>query len=81
MRDFGDQEKQKMGEIVEGEIFEMSNLTQDPFASELKNRILNTKEQFVFTYRGTSRSNNDRLFSRIRHADESSVWPKLQFKC
>ena len=42
----------KEGEIVEGEIFEMSNLTQDPFAPELKNRILNTKEQFVFTYRG-----------------------------
>ena len=42
----------KEGEIVEGEIFEMSNLTQDPFAPDLINRILNTKEQFVFTYRG-----------------------------
>ena len=27
-------------------------MTQDPFASELKNRIQNTTEDFIFTYRG-----------------------------
>ena len=42
----------KDGQIVEGELFEMSSLTQDPFAPELKNRILNTNQNFIFTYRG-----------------------------
>ena len=46
----------KEGQIIEGEIFEMSDLTQDPFALELKNRVLNTKENFIFTYRGNEPS-------------------------
>jgi len=44
--------REENGKTVEGEIFNLSSLTQDPFASELKNRILNTKENFIFTYRG-----------------------------
>ena len=44
--------REKNGLIVEGEIFEMSDLAQDPFASELRDWILNTSEDFVFTYRG-----------------------------
>ena len=44
--------RKENGQIVEGEIFNLSSLTQDPFASELRNRIINTKENFIFTYRG-----------------------------
>ena len=44
--------REENGQIVEGEIFNLSSLTQDPFASELKNRIQNTVENFIFTYRG-----------------------------
>lgn len=44
--------REENGKIVEGEIFNLSSLTQDPFASELKNRIQNTTEDFIFTYRG-----------------------------
>jgi len=44
--------KEENGQIVEGEIFNLSSLTQDPFAFELKNRIQNTTEDFIFTYRG-----------------------------
>ena len=33
-------------------MYYLSDLAQDPFASELKNRILNTKESFIFTFRG-----------------------------
>jgi len=44
--------REENGKTVEGEIFNLSSLTQDPFASELQSRILNTKENFIFTYRG-----------------------------
>jgi superfamily I DNA/RNA helicase len=44
--------REENGQIVEGEIFNLSSLTQDPFASELINRIINTTEDFIFTYRG-----------------------------
>jgi superfamily I DNA/RNA helicase len=44
--------REENGQIVEGEIFNLSSLTQDPFASELRNRIINTNEDFIFTYRG-----------------------------
>ena len=44
--------REENGQTVEGELFYLSSLTQDPFASELKNRILNTDENFIFTYRG-----------------------------
>ena len=44
--------REENGKIVEGEIFNLSSLTQDPFAFELKNRIQNTTENFIFTYRG-----------------------------
>jgi superfamily I DNA/RNA helicase len=44
--------REENGKIVEGEIFNLSSLTQDLYASELKNRIQNTTEDFIFTYRG-----------------------------
>ncbi len=44
--------REENGQIVEGEIFNLASLTQDPFASELRDRILNTNENFIFTYRG-----------------------------
>jgi len=47
-----DENGNRTGVVVEGEIFNLSSLTQDPFASELKNRIQNTTEDFIFTYRG-----------------------------
>ena len=47
-----DENGNRTGVVVEGEIFNLSSLTQDPFASELKNRIINTNENFIFTYRG-----------------------------
>ena len=47
-----DENGNRTGVVVEGEMFYLSDLAQDPFASELKNRILNTKESFIFTFRG-----------------------------
>jgi len=47
-----DENGNRTGVIVEGELFNLSSLTQDPFASELRNRIINTNEDFIFTYRG-----------------------------
>jgi len=47
-----DENGNRTGVVVEGEMYYLSDLTQDPFASELKNRILNTKESFIFTFRG-----------------------------
>ena len=47
-----DENGNRTGVIVEGEMYYLSDLAQDPFASELKNRILNTKESFIFTFRG-----------------------------
>ena len=47
-----DENGNRTGVVVEGEIFNLSSLTQDPFAFELKNRIQNTTEDFIFTYRG-----------------------------
>jgi hypothetical protein len=42
----------KQGNVVEGEMHELSNLEQDPLADELENKLVNTKQDFVFTYRG-----------------------------
>ena len=42
----------KQGNVIEGEIHELSNLEQDPLADELENKLINTKQDFVFTYRG-----------------------------
>ena len=47
-----DENGNRTGVVVEGEMYYLSDLAQDPFASELKNRILNTKESFIFTFRG-----------------------------
>ena len=47
-----DENGNRTGVVVEGEMYYLSDLAQDPFASELKNRILNTDENFMFTYRG-----------------------------
>ena len=47
-----DENGNRTGVVVEGEIYYLSDLAQDPFAPELKNRILNTKESFIFTFRG-----------------------------
>jgi superfamily I DNA/RNA helicase len=44
--------REENGQVVEGEIFNLMNLTQDPNLHELSNRLLNTKETFIFTYRG-----------------------------
>jgi len=47
-----DKDGKPTGPIVEGEIFNLMSLTQDPNLHELSNRLLNTKETFIFTYRG-----------------------------
>ena len=47
-----DEKGNRTGVVVEGEMYYLSDLAQDPFALELKNRILNTKESFIFTFRG-----------------------------
>jgi superfamily I DNA/RNA helicase len=40
------------GEIIEGEKYMLRDLEQDENAAELKRRILETEEKFIFTYRG-----------------------------
>jgi len=40
------------GEIIEGEKYMLRDLEQDENAAELRRRILETKEKFIFTYRG-----------------------------
>ena len=40
------------GQVIEGEKFMLKDLEWDENAPELKKRILETKESFVFTYRG-----------------------------
>ena len=47
-----DKEGNPTGPIVEGEIFEMMSLEQDPNLAELTRRIKETNESFVFTCRG-----------------------------
>tara|TARA_R110002049_G_scaffold122084_2_gene276930 strand:- start:212 stop:1870 length:1659 start_codon:yes stop_codon:yes gene_type:complete len=47
-----DKDGKPTGPIVEGEIFNLMSLTQDPNLHELSNRLLNTDETFIFTYRG-----------------------------
>ena len=44
--------REENGRVVEGEIFNLMNLKQDPNLHELSNRLLNTEETFIFTYRG-----------------------------
>ena len=44
--------REENGQVVEGEIFNLMNLKQDPNLHELSNRLLNTEETFIFTYRG-----------------------------
>ena len=70
----------KEGQIVEGEIFEMSDLKQDPFALELENRILNTKENFIFTYRGNEPSTMISYLKEIGMPIKIPKNAKLKFK-
>ena len=44
--------RKENGQIVEGELYEMMNLTQDPHLAELTKRLTETNETFAFTYRG-----------------------------
>jgi len=39
------------GKVVEGEIYDLMNLTQDPNLHILIDKLINTKETFIFTYR------------------------------
>ena len=72
--------REKNGLIVEGEIFEMSDLAQDPFASELRNRILNTSEDFVFTYRGNEPTNMISYLKELGMPIKVPKNAKLKFK-
>ena len=47
-----DQDGKPTGPIVEGELYEMMNLEQDPHLAELTKRLTQTSETFAFTYRG-----------------------------
>ena len=44
--------RKENGQIVEGELYEMMNLEQDPYLAELTKRLTQTSETFAFTYRG-----------------------------
>ena len=44
--------RKENGQVVEGEIFELMSLEQDPNLAELTRRIKETNESFVFTCRG-----------------------------
>ena len=72
--------KEENGVVVEGEIFEMSDLAQDPFASELRNRILNTSEDFVFTYRGNEPTNMISYLKELGMPIKVPKNAKLKFK-
>ena len=72
--------REKNGLIVEGEIFEMSDLAQDPFASELRSRILNTSEDFVFTYRGNEPTNMISYLKELGMPIKVPKNAKLKFK-
>jgi superfamily I DNA/RNA helicase len=72
--------REENGLIVEGEIFEMSDLAQGPFASELKNRILNTSEDFVFTYRGNEPTNMISYLKELGMPIKVPKNAKLKFK-
>ena len=72
--------REENGLIVEGEIFEMSDLAQDPFASELRNRILNTSENFVFTYRGNEPTNMISYLKELGMPIKVPKNAKLKFK-
>ena len=47
-----DKDGKPTGPVVEGELFEMMNLTEDPHLDELTKRLTETNETFAFTYRG-----------------------------
>ena len=47
-----DKEGNPTGPVVEGEIYEMMDLEQDPHLTELTKRLTQTGETFAFTYRG-----------------------------
>jgi len=72
--------REENGVVVEGEIFEMSDLAQDPFASELRNRILNTSEDFVFTYRGNEPTNMISYLKELGMPIKVPKNAKLKFK-
>lgn len=47
-----DENGNRTGVVIEGELHYISDLVKDPEANKLKNIVLNTKESFIFTYRG-----------------------------
>ena len=47
-----DKDGKLTGPIVEGELYEMMSLEQDPHLAELTKRLTQTSETFAFTYRG-----------------------------
>ena len=47
-----DKDGKPTGPIVEGELYEMMNLEQDPHLAELTKRLTETNETVAFTYRG-----------------------------
>ena len=75
--EYGNQEEN--GVVVESEIFEMSDLAQDPFASEL-NRILNTSEDFVFAHRGNEPTNMISYLKELGMPIKVPKNAKLKFK-
>jgi hypothetical protein len=51
MREFGHLKKEG-GIVKEGELHYMSDLIRDPLSHKLKDTLLNTNQDFIFTYRG-----------------------------
>ena len=66
-----DENGNRTGVVVEGEMYYLSDLAQDPFASELKNRILNTNDLLYLLLEEEIYSNN-KLSNKHRYANEDS---------
>ena len=83
-----DKDGKPTGPIVEGEIFEMMSLEQDPNLAELTRRIKETNESFVFTCRGNEPRETIRYLKKLgvpfRLADKDSKfkfkYPKAEIK-
>ena len=83
-----DKEGNPTGLIVEGEIFEMMSLEQDPNLAELTRRIKETNESFVFTCRGNEPRETIKYLKKLgvpfRLADKDSKfkfkYPKAEIK-
>jgi len=83
-----DKEGNPTGPIVEGEIFEMMSLEQDPNLAELTRRIKETNESFVFTCRGNEPRETIKYLMKLgvsfKLADKDSKfkfkYPKTEIK-